>query len=51
MALAFKTDNTGSVHMLLETEQAYSASINPVKKDANTYVIMLYIFAYNNNAT
>lgn len=41
MALAFKADDKGSVHILLETEQAYSTQINPIKKDANTYVIML----------
>lgn len=41
MSLKFESTSGGSVDLTLQTKRDYSGTINPIKKDANTYVIML----------
>ncbi len=41
MSLDFKGDSNGAVEMILHTKRSYDRTVSPVKKDANTYVIML----------
>ena len=41
MSLKFEHQGNGSVSMTLLTKRNYERSITPIKKDANTYVIML----------
>ena len=41
MSLEFEGSSGGAVSLTLHTKRDYSGTINPIKKDANTYVIML----------
>lgn len=41
MSLDFQMGEGGNVKMVLETKRAFQGNINPVRKDANTYVLML----------
>ena len=41
MGLSFETSASGDVKMVVQTKIAYSGNVNPIKKDANTYVLML----------
>lgn len=41
MNLTFKSSPSGTVNMVVQTKMPYSGNVNPVKKDANTYVLML----------
>ena len=41
MALGFERSANGAVNMLVKTKTAFSGNVSPVKKDANTYVLML----------
>lgn len=41
MSLKFEQQSSGSVNMTLLTKRDYERNITPIKKDANTYVIML----------
>lgn len=41
MSLKFEHQSNGSVNMTLLTKRNYEKNITPIKKDANTYVIML----------
>ena len=41
MAINFEQSNNGALSMVVETRTAYSGNVSPVKKDANTYVLML----------
>lgn len=41
MAINFSTSQNGTVEMVLQTKSAYSGSVTPIRKDANTYVLML----------
>lgn len=41
MSLEFDGNSGGAVNLTLHTKRDYSGTINPIKKDASTYVIML----------
>lgn len=41
MSVRFEKTDNGSVNVLLMTQKNYTSTINPVKKDASTYIIML----------
>ena len=41
MSLKFENQGGGSVNMTLHTKRIYERSITPIKKDANTYIIIL----------
>ena len=41
MAINFEQSSNGALSMVVETRTAYSGNVSPVKKDANTYVLML----------
>lgn len=41
MALDFENCADGSINMVVETKTAYSGNVSPIRKDANTYVLML----------
>ena len=41
MALDFECSSNGAVNMVVQTKNSYSGNVTPVKKDANTYVLML----------
>ena len=41
MAVGFESSASGDVNMVLQTKTPYSGNLTPVKKDANTYVLML----------
>lgn len=41
MSLKFDSDTNGAVSMTLLTKRNYEQNINPIRKDATTYVIML----------
>lgn len=41
MGLNFKNLKNGNIHMSVETKTPYNGNVKPVKKDANTYVLML----------
>ena len=41
MDMTFKASGANKISMVLSTKRLYEGTINPVKRDANTYVIML----------
>lgn len=41
MGLSFESSASGDINMIVETKRAYTGNVTPVKKDANTYVLML----------
>lgn len=41
MAVEFENSANGAVNMVLQTKTPYAGNLTPVKKDANTYVLML----------
>lgn len=41
MAVEFENSASGAVNMVLQTKTPYGGNLTPVKKDANTYVLML----------
>ena len=41
MGLTFENASNGSVNMIVQTKTAYSGSLSPIRKDANTYIITL----------
>ena len=41
MSIGFSNSGANSINMVLQTKTAYDGSINPIRKDANTYVLML----------
>lgn len=41
MDMTFKANGANEINMVLSTKRLYEDTINPVKRDANTYVIML----------
>lgn len=41
MSLNFEMSTNGSLNMVLETKTAYTGNITPIKRDANTYILML----------
>ncbi len=41
MGLNFESQNNNEISMVLETKAAYSGNITPIKKDSNTYILML----------
>ena len=41
MGLNFESQNNNEISMVLETKTAYSGNVTPIKKDSNTYILML----------
>ncbi|MBE7711608.1 MAG: hypothetical protein E7Z92_05660 [Cyanobacteria bacterium SIG31] len=41
MALNFEANSNSSISMIVETKTTYNGNISPIKRDANTYVLML----------
>lgn len=41
MALDFSVSSDNSINMVLQTKSAFAGTVNPIKKDINTYVLML----------
>lgn len=41
MGLAFTPSSNGAVNMVVQTKTSYSGNVSPIKKDQNTYVLML----------
>lgn len=41
MGLSFETSENGAVSMVVQTKVGYSGSLNPVKRNANTYILTL----------
>ena len=41
MGVNFETSTNGNVSIIVETKNAYTGNLTPVKKDSNTYVLML----------
>ncbi len=41
MGVNFETSTNGNISIIVETKNAYTGNLTPVKKDSNTYVLML----------
>ena len=41
MGLKFESSSAGNVNMVVQTKTTYSGNVTPIKKDANTYILML----------
>lgn len=41
MGLSFETTPSGNVSMAVQTKTAYSGNVTPIRKDANTFILML----------
>lgn len=41
MGLTFEASNNGAMSMIVQTKSGYSGILNPIKRDANTYILTL----------
>ncbi len=41
MGLSFEPTSSGNINMIVQTKTAYSGNVTPIRKDANTFVLML----------